>query len=35
MQPKYFRIENGFGTTISDNEKVFAIVFDKYLGEIT
>ena len=39
MQPKYFRTENGFGTTIYKNtykdEKVFAIIFDKLLGEIT
>jgi hypothetical protein len=38
MQPKYFRIEDGFGTTIYENtnidEKVFAITFDEYLGKI-
>jgi hypothetical protein len=38
MQPKYFRTEDGFGTTIYENtlidEKVFAITFDKILGEI-
>ena len=39
MQPKYFKTENGFGTTIYKNTykdaKVFAIIFDKLLGEIT
>jgi hypothetical protein len=39
MQPKYFRTEDGFGTTICENinidEKVFAITFDKLIGEIT
>ena len=35
MQPKYFRTEDGFGTTISDKENVFAIAFDKLFGEIT
>jgi hypothetical protein len=34
MQPKYFKTDNCFGTTLSDNEKVFAILFDKLLGEI-
>jgi hypothetical protein len=38
MHPKYFRIEDGFGTTIYENtnidEKVFAITFDKLIGEI-
>ena len=34
MQPKYFKTENGFGTMILDKEKVFAISFDNYLGEI-
>lgn len=30
MQPKYFRTEGCFGTTLSDTEKVFAIIFDKF-----
>ena len=34
IQPKYFRIEDSFGTTLVNNEEVFAIIFDKLLGEI-
>jgi hypothetical protein len=38
MHPKYFKTEDSFGTTIYKNtnieEKVFAITFDKILGEI-
>jgi hypothetical protein len=34
MQPKYFRTDDCFGTTLSNNEEVFAILFDKLLGEI-
>lgn len=34
MQPKYFKTDDCFGTTLSDNEKVFAIIFDKFLGKI-
>jgi hypothetical protein len=38
MQPEYFRIEDSFGTTIYKNtykdEKIFAITFDKLIGEI-
>ena len=34
MQPKYFKTDNCFGTTLADNEKVFAIIFDKFLGKI-
>lgn len=29
MQSKYFKIDYCFGTTLSDNENVFAIKFDK------
>ena len=35
MQPKYFKIDDGFGIGNLNNEKVFAIAFDKCLGEIT
>jgi hypothetical protein len=38
MQPEYFRTEDSFGTTIYENtniaEKVFAIIFDKFIGKI-
>jgi hypothetical protein len=34
MQPKYFKTDNCFGTALSDDKEVFAILFDKLLGEI-
>lgn len=34
MQSKYFKTNECFGTTLSNNEEVFAIIFDKLLGEI-
>lgn len=34
MQSKYFKTDDCFGTTLADNEEVFAILFDKLLGEI-
>lgn len=34
MQSKYFKTDDCFGTALADNEKVFAILFDKFLGEI-
>ena len=34
MQSKYFKTNECFGTTLSNNEEVFAIIFDKLLGDI-
>ena len=38
MKPTYFRTDDCFGTTIYEdtniNEKVFGIIFDKYIGKI-
>lgn len=34
IQSKYFKTNECFGTTLSNNEEVFAIIFDKLLGEI-
>lgn len=34
MLPKYYSTESCFGTKLSNNEKVFAIIFDHYIGKI-